>query len=161
MGFPRTSWRKVSAEEAQSGVHVMAVLHRNPRLSPAVPTQSRRRQPVEKTIRDDAAQAVPTRVPSTPLPFHVPYDQDHDTTITTTILPTTFLPQRMCRFFGSYVAQVSLCIVTACCQSPAGESLERPSGKALVTLCMCAVCCTGSKQKCYFILCIYCMLCDL
>ena len=74
MESQETSREKESAEEAQGRQHVMAVLHRNPRLSPVVPTTGRRRQPVEKTVGDDAAQAVPTRVPSTPLPFHVPYD---------------------------------------------------------------------------------------
>ena len=54
---------------------------------------------------------------------------------------------QVCRLFGSYVAQMFFALSQRVCGTPAGESLERPTGKALVTLCMCPVCCTGSNKK--------------
>ena len=66
----------------------------------------------------------PALVPANPLPFHVPHDQDHVTTTTTTADPTTF-----------YMSQwIQLCWFICCAQVQVSNSgrrkLRAPARKA-------------------------------
>ena len=68
----------------------MAVLHQNPRLSPALPGPQSEQETTCRKNSSPVTLVVPNPCSSQPFAFSVPHDQDHVTTITTTTYPTTF-----------------------------------------------------------------------